>query len=143
MGYIRIYWYREGLKGWEEAGLPTGKTIDLMQQEPVAGISPQELQEKLAGSEGVFLLDIRDDNSRAQFGAIPGKTLHYPLFRLHKLYSELPRNRNLVVYDIRGKQAPIAFQYLLTVHFDPAMITWLDGGVENWKKSGFASNSIE
>ncbi len=143
MGYTNVYWYREGLQGWTGAGLPLNTTINILQKEEPAGISPQTLRQKLNGGEQVLLIDIRDKDSQKEFGAIPGKTLHYPFYRLHRLYKELPPNKKMVVYDISGKQAPVAIQYLLSVYFDPGNVTWLTGGIMNWKNSGYPVDTVE
>ena len=90
----------------------------------------------MQAGEKVLLVDIRDEASRDRFGAIDGPTLQYPLYRLHALHFELPKNRFLVFYDISGKQAPSACQYLLVYYFDPNNITWLKGGIEAWKNQG-------
>ena len=89
-----------------------------------------------------MLVDIRDEMSREKFGVIDAPTLQYPLYRLHALHFELPKNRLLVFYDIRGKQAPNACRYLLAYFFDPDNITWLKGGIENWKTSGLPVRPI-
>ena len=137
MGYTDVYWYKEGIKGWKKAGLPLGTTIKFLKNKPPAGITPEALKQRLDSGEEVFLLDIRGETSRKKFGTIEGKTLHYPLFRLHRLYGELPRNKEIVIYDVRGQQAPVAMQYLLHVYFDPGKITWMTGGIDNWTSSGF------
>ena len=51
--------------------------------------------------------------------------------------SELPKYKALVLYDIRGKQAPIATRYLKHFIFNPDRVRYLKGGIENWQKAGF------
>ncbi|KPJ78431.1 MAG: hypothetical protein AMJ54_03550 [Deltaproteobacteria bacterium SG8_13] len=135
MGYRNVYWYRDGLAGWKKAGLPTGRNVQFSHKAPPP-MAPQKVWAKIQSGERILLIDIRDDLSRKKFGVIDGPTLHYPLYRLHALHFELPKNRLLVFYDIRGKQAPNACRYLLSYFFDPNNITWLEGGVEAWKNQG-------
>jgi rhodanese-related sulfurtransferase len=135
MGYQNVYWYREGLKGWKKAGHPARYTIKFKSDPPPA-IEPSALQKKILEKEKMFLVDIRDEMSISKFGRIDGPTLHYPLYRFHSLCWELPKKRLLVIFDIRGKQAPNAARYLLQKYFDRNRVTWLKGGIEAWTKLG-------
>ncbi|MBW1643228.1 MAG: hypothetical protein JRJ76_10355 [Deltaproteobacteria bacterium] len=129
MGYKNIYWYAEGLKGWKKAGYTTQYNL-VLPKGPLPPREPSELFKQLQNKEEIILVDIRDEASRKKLGSISGVTIHLPLHRLHKLYSELPRNKLLVVYDIKGAQAHTACRYLFIRHFDK--VTWLKGGIEAW-----------
>ena len=134
MGYENVYWYQEGIKGWKKSGYPTSFNMKLSTNN-VPPIKPADLEQKLKDDKRVILVDIRDEKSIEKFGVIKGKTAHCPLYRLHFLYNELPKNRLLVVYDIKGLQAPTATRLLLMKGFDPAKITWLAGGIQAWNRT--------
>ena len=136
MGYQKVYWYKEGLKGWKKAGHPTSYTIKML-QDPPKPIGPAVLKSMLDSGVKFFLVDIRDNTSRKKFGVIEGRSLHYPMYRLHSLYYEIPKTKQLVIYDIRGKQAPTAARYLLYQGYLRRNVTYLDGGIDAWKKAGF------
>lgn len=135
MGYRNVYWYRDGLKGWKKAGLPTSFNLKFEHDSPPP-ITAAELYQKMKAGQKLLLVDIRDSGSRKKFGDIDGPTLDYPLYRLHALNYELPKDKLLVFYDIRGKQSPSACRYLLLYYFSPEMITYLKGGIEAWKENG-------
>ena len=142
MGYRNVYWYRDGLIGWKKAGLPTGRNVRFTHTEP-APMEAKEVLSKIQSGDKLMLVDIRDAPSRKKFGKIDGPSLQYPLYRLHALHFELPKNRILVFYDIRGKQAPNACRYLLAYFFDPNRITWLKGGIEAWTRQGLPVKAVD
>jgi rhodanese-related sulfurtransferase len=129
MGHQNVYWYREGLKGWKKAGYTTQYNLQLP-EEPLPPKAPSELFKMLQNKEEIILVDIRDEATRKQQGKISGVTIHLPLYRLHNLYRELPKNKLLVVYDSRGQQSSTACRYLFKRHFD--RVTWLKGGIKAW-----------
>jgi len=129
MGHQNVYWYREGLNGWKTAGYPTQYNLQLP-EEPLPPKEPSELFKLLQNKEEIILIDIRDEVTRKKLGRISGVTIHLPLYRLHNLYRELPRNKLLVVYDSKGQQSSTACRYLFIRHFDK--VTWLKGGIEAW-----------
>jgi len=129
MGYKNVYWYREGIEGWKNAGYPTQYNLALP-KEPLPPKDPSELYRQLENKEDILLVDIRDEETRKKYGRISGITIHLPLYRLHSLYHELPKNKLLVVYDSKGKQSSTACRYLYQRHFDK--VTWLKGGMDAW-----------
>lgn len=131
MGHQNVYWYREGIKGWKKAGYDTQYNLELP-KEPLPPIEPSELFQRLQNKEEIILIDIRDEATRKKLGKISGVTIHLPLYRLHNLYRELPRNKLLVVYDSKGQQSSTACRYLFIRHFDK--VTWLKGGIEAWSQ---------
>ncbi len=131
MGYKNVYWYREGIEGWKKAGYSTQYNLELP-KEPLPPKEPAELFKQLKNKEEIVLVDIRDEATRKKFGSISGVTIHLPLYRLHNLYSELPKNKLLVVYDSNGQQSSTACRYLFKRNFD--QVTWLEGGIEAWLK---------
>jgi rhodanese-related sulfurtransferase len=131
MGYQNVYWYREGIKGWKKAGYSTQNNLELP-KEPLPPKKPSELFKQLQNKEEIILVDIRNQATRKKRGSISGVTIRLPLYRLHNLYRELPKNKLLVVYDSKGHRSSTACRYLFQRHFDK--VTWLKGGIEAWAK---------
>ncbi len=137
MGYAKVYWYRDGIKGWKKAGNTLKVKLPFLNEKSTTGIDPKELNKLLSTDKNAILVDIRGEASIKKFGRIGAVTIDYPIYRLNKLMSELPKHKFLVLYDIRGKQAPIAAKYLKHFIFKPERVRHLNGGIESWKKAGF------
>ncbi len=136
MGYQNVYWYREGITGWKKAGYPVAYTFKLS-VECGRGVAPRELAEIIRSGKKVFLVDLRNAETIRKTGIITGPTVYYPLYRFHNLYQELPKNRTLVLYDLKGKQSLTACRYLITRGYGLKHLKWLKGGIEAWKKEKY------
>ena len=137
LGYTQVYWYRDGIKGWKKAGHKLKVKLPFLNEACKAGMDPKALHTVLSTDKETILVDIRDEPSKKKFGRIDAFTIDYPIYRLNKLMSELPKHKSLVLYDIRGKQAPIATRYLKHFIFNPERVRYLIGGIESWQKAGF------
>jgi len=138
LGYTNVYWYKDGMKGWTKAGNPLKIKLPFLNEPCFSGIDVQKLNKMLATDGETILVDIRGEPSKKKFGRIDAFTIDYPVYRLNKLISELPKYKTLVLYDIRGKQAPMATRYLKHFIFKPDRVYYLKGGVESWKKAGYS-----
>ena len=137
LGYRNVYWYRDGLKGWKKAGNDVQVQLPYLNEKCKSGLDPKALNRMLGSDPDTILVDIRGLVSIQKFGRIDAFAIHYPLYRLNKLMSELPKYKTLVLYDIRGKQAPIATRFLKNFLYKPERLWYLKGGIEAWKKAGF------
>ena len=137
LGYTKVYWYRDGIKGWKKAGNTLKVKLPFLNEKCKSGIDPKALKKLLSTDKNAILVDIRDEPSKKKFGRIGAFTIDYPIYRLNKLMSELPKHKSMVLYDIRGKQAPIATRYLKHFIFQPERVRYLKGGIESWQKAGF------
>jgi molybdopterin/thiamine biosynthesis adenylyltransferase/rhodanese-related sulfurtransferase len=89
---------------------------------------PVVLAETLAGREGeVFLLDVREPDEHEE-AAIPGSTL-IPLGSLQRRLSEVPRDRQVVVYCAVGGRSARATHFLRSHGVEAAN---LHGGIRAW-----------
>jgi rhodanese-related sulfurtransferase len=139
MGYNNVFWYKDGMAGWKKSHnfLETENLTYSTRQLPKP-TSARQLREQLdKGQASVILVDLRDEKSREKFGIIHGETMHIPLYDLVSEYRRLPYDKKLVLYDIRGKQAPSAVRYLLDKKFAFSKISWLDGGAVGWTEKGY------
>ena len=71
-----------------------------------------------------------------------GTAHHYPLYRLNLDYTELPRDKIIVLMDIAGKQVPSACRYLMDKRYPITRILWLKGGFTAWKEAGLPVEDI-
>lgn len=90
------------------------------------------LHGRLAAGEDVLLIDIRTPAEVAQ-GAIPN-AVHLPMHLIPLRMSELPRDRDLVLYCRSGARSYHACAYLGQQGFDRAIN--LRGGIIAWARHG-------
>ncbi|KPJ79000.1 MAG: hypothetical protein AMJ54_00630 [Deltaproteobacteria bacterium SG8_13] len=137
MGYRNVYWYKEGISGWRKNHLEFESADFAFMSRPLPPpMEPEELNHKLQEGNAVVLVDIRDEASKKKFGVIDAPALSIPLYRLHKEISKLPKNRKLVLCDIKAKQAPSACRYMMDQRFPITRITYMKGGYMAWKEQG-------
>jgi rhodanese-related sulfurtransferase len=97
MGYRKVYWYKGGIKAWKDNGNSISYTVKTSRQVPPP-VDSTAILRRVQKGEQIFFVDVRDQASREKFGVINAPhSLHYPLYRLHSLYWELPRNKKLVL----------------------------------------------
>lgn len=92
-------------------------------------ISPAELYLWLKEQRTFLLIDIREDWEHAAFH-IGG--VHLPMTSLLEQKSNLPRDKNIVLYCEKGIRSVIAIQRLEALGFNN--LYNLSGGVAAWKQ---------
>ncbi len=93
---------------------------------------------KLQGDDGgALIVDVREPNEFAQ-ARIEGAVL-VPLGQLARRYSELPRDRKLLMLCRSGGRSANAAQYLAGQGFDNAAN--VDGGMVAWHNAGLPMKS--
>ncbi len=132
MGYTNVMVYNEGLPAWIKAGHAVAKHVKYPKIRPQR-LKPQELQSQMAS---VFIMDIRGKKHK-KLGKIAGAQ-EILLEDLPKRFSELPRDKKIVVIDHAGKQLLVTAKYLAMQGFNDVAI--LDGGVSAWLKAGLPVN---
>ena len=143
MGYRNVYWYKEGLAGWQKGhNLLESFNFKYAHRKLPDPIDPATLYAKLGQDPHYILVDIRDDETRGKDGMIDGPTAVLPLHRFHVNYDQLPDDKILVIYDIRAKQAPAAVRYLLEKKYYFINLTYLQGGFSAWKAQGLPVRSF-
>ena len=133
MGYTSVLVYHEGIPEWVKRGYPSDiKKVYPKIEIPV--ISAADLKGMLDRKDEVFLLDLRDDDD-LKAGKISGSRT-IDLEELDTRYSELPRNRKIVLIDLHGKQTNLAGRFLASKGMSD--LARLDGGiVSGWIKAGY------
>lgn len=97
-------------------------------------IDSASLQTRLSAGEDILLVDIRTPAEIAQ-GAIPNAMI-LPMHLIPLRMSELPRDREVVLYCRSGARSYHACAYLAQQGFDK--VVNLRGGIIAWARSGFA-----
>jgi rhodanese-related sulfurtransferase len=93
----------------------------------VAQVQPNELRERLAAGEAIFVLDVREDDEVAEW-AFPGAA-HIPLGQLGGRTGELPDDRPIVVVCHAGVRSEAAADALVRAGWPAANLA---GGAVAW-----------
>jgi rhodanese-related sulfurtransferase len=99
----------------------------------IAEIDSESLKTRLDAEEDLLLVDIRTAAEVVQ-GAIPG-ALALPMHLIPLRLSELPRDRDLVLYCRSGARSYQACAFLLDQGYRNAIN--LRGGIVAWARHGF------
>ena len=95
----------------------------------IGEILPNELARRLHDTPAdVFLLDVREPHERSFAVILP--SLHVPMRELRARESEIPRDREVVVYCHTGIRSEMAAAYLVTHGFP--RVSNLVGGIDRW-----------
>ena len=95
----------------------------------IGQIQPAELARKLRASpEDIVLLDVREPYERAFAAILP--SFHVPVREIPGRVSEIPRDREVVVYCHTGVRSAMVVAYLGTLGF-PRVLN-LEGGIDRW-----------
>jgi rhodanese-related sulfurtransferase len=127
IGYRNLRVYREGIVGWQRAGLPVESTVHYPAVE-VPLISARQLSD---GTDA-FLLDIRPADHFAR-GHIKGST-NIDIEVLHDKIHLLPQDQRIVLIDNKGKLPLTTGRFLASKGLKNVLR--LDGGFNAWVKAG-------
>ncbi|EIC23360.1 rhodanese-like domain-containing protein [Thiorhodovibrio frisius] len=105
----------------------------------VREIDSDSLKLRLGAFDNLQLVDIRTPEEVAQ-GVIPQAT-HVPMHLLPLRQTELPRDRDLVIYCRSGARSYHACQFLMQQGFDNVIN--LRGGIIDWARQGFGIGVLE
>jgi rhodanese-related sulfurtransferase len=100
-------------------------------------IDSESLRKRLTDGEDLLLVDIRTPAEIAQ-GAIPDALL-MPMHLIPLRLSELPKEREIVVYCRSGARSYQACAYLMQQGYDRTLN--LRGGIIAWARHGFPIES--
>lgn len=135
MGYKNVHVYSEGLPEWVKRGYPA-EINEVYPKPQIANVSGQELKEMIDKKEDIFILDIRDEDDR-KAGWIKGSK-HIDMEVLDENYSQVPKNKKVILVCLHGKQGYMAGRFLASKGYDPKNLIKLDGGmVGSWIKEGY------
>ena len=114
-GYAGTTVLKDGFKGWQAAGLPTASgpaATQIVYQKQLApgAIDPQEFVALQGATDKVFLIDVRTDDEVAS-GMLPG-AYHMPLEKLEDRLTDLPKDKEVLIYCANGIRAEMAHETL-------------------------------
>ena len=120
-GYRNIAILRDGLDGWEEAGLPVESrglalAINYVRTLPPGAIAPEAFQAMTFPSDTTQLVDVRADDE-VSAGMIPG-AIHMPLDRLEAMLNDLDKAKPVIVHCATGVRAEMAYRTLAAAGYD-------------------------
>jgi rhodanese-related sulfurtransferase len=99
----------------------------------VKEIDSATLQSLMAAGEDVHLVDIRTEGELAG-GVIPN-AMHLPMHLIPMRFSELPEDKEVILYCRSGARSYHACSYLMQHGIDN--VANLRGGILAWARSGF------
>ncbi|GGO18401.1 rhodanese-like domain-containing protein [Deinococcus humi] len=98
-------------------------------------VTPQEGQKRV--EQGAMLVDVREQNEYDEIHAQDATLL--PLSELESRFSELPRDRELVMICRSGARSARAGEYLMQNGYD--RVVNLGGGTLAWAEAGLPTES--
>ena len=106
-------------------------------QEPVEvaeakQFDPADLKARIDSGENVYLLDVRRPEELEEHGAIEGY-VNIPIDELEARLSEIPKDRKVVVYCMRGGRASRGAELLVKNGHSGVEF----GGITEWKEHGY------
>ena len=129
MGYDNVMVYRQGILGWIKSGRPLSSTVDYPEV-TVPVISSLAFQE--INHPTPYVLDVRPKSHFIK-GHIQNAE-NIDLEDLDDQIDRLPKNRQIVIVDHKGKLTLTTGRYLIFKGFKN--ILRLDGGFNAWVKNG-------
>ncbi len=127
-GYTNITLFRDGIPGWVKAGY----TLDNEKALPktkIPSLGAQKLNENL---DDFVIVDIRP-KLLYKMGTIKG-SVQIPLALFPERWTEIPKDRKIIVVDHAGKQVLVAARYLKSKGF--VDVSRLQGGLMTWAAKG-------
>lgn len=134
-----MFVYLQGYPDWKKNNYPVESLSDVVMNVEIPRLSAAELKIKLDGGEPVTVVDVRDLEDMG-IGAIKG-SLWIPLENLMAQFEKIPKERSVVIVCLRGKQGPLAGQYLAKQGYTKVFM--LDKGIkEGWLAAGYPVEKI-
>lgn len=113
----------------------------------VQNLSPEQVAAEIDGAQEVTLVDIREDDERAQGGEIPGAVraprgmLEFwadPTSPYHR--EEFSPDRRTILYCASGGRSALAADTLQGMGYEN--VAHLDGGIKAWKEGGLPVEEV-
>ena len=95
-------------------------------------LTPEELAQALEKKDKVFLLDVREPNELTESGAIDGY-VNIPLGQLESRLKEVPKDKLIITYCMRGNRAGRAAEILEKAGYE----VYGSCGITQWKEKGY------
>ena len=114
-GYSGATVLHKGFDGWQSAGLLTEEgpaATEIVYQKKLApgAIAPEEFAVLEKSREGVYFIDVRTDKEVAT--GMLRDARHIPLEKLEDVATELPKDKEIIIYCANGIRAEMAHETL-------------------------------
>jgi len=133
LGHTEVYAFRDGLPGWIKKGFPT-TTTEALPSVKFNKIKPKKLQEMIDSGANMVLVDIRPQYELVK-AEINADKINANLSKISSIVDTLPRDKQIVIIDLNGKRAGIAYRYFAMKGLTDLAL--LNGGMQKWLKAGF------
>jgi len=129
LGYTNVKVYPGGLLDWIRRRYPVIRTVNYPKVD-VPEVFPEQVYRNI---DQVVLLDIGGEELR-QIGEFrQGNVVHIPLDELEEKYTLLPKDKEIVIVDVKGKQEDIAGRFLILKGY--RNLAKMAGGGRAWFKT--------
>ena len=98
----------------------------------VVEMDVEQVAARLDAGEDIYLLDVRTPEELEEHGMIAG-AINIPIDQLEARLSEVPRDKEIVTYCMRGGRASSAADILREAGYTEPIQT---GGITAWKEAG-------
>ena len=128
LGYTNVFYYKAGLPDWIRRRYPVSRTVDYPKAD-IPKITAKELSEQL---DQFVILDIRGTDTKSIGDIEQGTVFQIPIEDLEEKYSDLPKDKTIVIADLTGVQQDIAGKFLILKGYKNVIS--LNGGALAWFK---------
>jgi rhodanese-related sulfurtransferase len=129
LGYTNVKVYPGGLLDWIRRRYPVIRTVNYPKAD-IPEVFPEQVYKNPAK---VVILDIGGEPLR-QIGEFKqGNVVHIPLDDLEEKYPVLPKDKKIVIVDVKGKQEDIAGRFLTLKGY--RNLAKMAGGGRAWFKT--------
>lgn len=97
----------------------------------IEDVEPRQVAERMRSSQPPVLVDVREDWERG-IAALPG-SVHIAMGQIPQRLSELPRDREIVLYCHHGGRSRQVAQWLEWQGYD--RLANLQGGIDEWSQT--------
>jgi rhodanese-related sulfurtransferase len=125
---MNVYAFVGGIPEWHRFNYPMVEN-KRWQNISIEKISPREMSVMVKDGQ-IYVLDVRPLDFSIENAFILG-SFHCPLIYLADRFTEIPKDRRIIVTDWAMKQSPYAGKFLKEKGFD--LVGILKGGIERWK----------
>jgi rhodanese-related sulfurtransferase len=129
-GYTNVWVYEEGTPAWKRNRYPIEKGDLKLPKIKYQIITPVELNENLSQYLPINLL-----GKTNEIGYIKGSQI-IPLTEFMGSFTEIPKNKKIVLYDLHSHLQNIAAQFLVAKGYNPKNLYVLKGGLVGWNRAG-------
>ncbi len=121
--------FKDGIAGWEEQNYPIISGFEAIYK----SIDIDQLKQKIDNKEDIAILDIRDkeDYDKTHIK----NSINIPLEEVANRIKELPRNKELIVYDKTGNRSKLIVESLTKKGFTQAIN--LINGYPEWQNKDY------